>query len=216
MTDVAARLATLRSESMHILEVGLHAVSSLNIGIVLCNAEGRVLLANPIGQEILRLRDGLELRVDGTLCATQDDADSIPEIIRRVAQRSDQRSSRHTSGVVAVRGAGRRRPLTALIRSVTPWIYLDRSPLGQPHDGGSSTRGLLRGTWHLPFDRLHPSSPDLQKNRCSPAKRTRWPAGQRHWAGLSGWRKGRLRACATGPIIHSGLSRIAFRLAVTA
>ena len=120
MTDVAARLATLRSESMHILEVGLHAVSSLNIGIVLCNAEGQVLLANPIGQEILRLRDGLELRVDGTLCATHDDTDSIPEIIRRVAQRSDQRSSRHTSGVVAVHRAGRRRPLTALIRSVTP------------------------------------------------------------------------------------------------
>ena len=112
VTGVAAML---RPHGTRILEIGLNALSWLNIGFVLCSAAAEVLLANPIAEEILRLRDGLELSTERTLYATQEGARPIPEIVRQVAEASNPGGSGRRHAVVAIQRAGRRRPLTALI-----------------------------------------------------------------------------------------------------
>lgn len=87
----------------------------LNIGFVVCNASGQVLVANRTAEEKMRKRDGLQLNSEGELCAKRRCRQ--PGRARRHATRitpSDEFGS--GDAVFAVQRASGKRALTVLVR----------------------------------------------------------------------------------------------------
>jgi DNA-binding CsgD family transcriptional regulator len=81
---------------------------------VLCAADGRVIGANEIAEEIFSVRDGLEVSHDGILRATQEGERPLQELVQQVGNRT--RDGGTVSEVLALQRK-RKRPLTLLIRA---------------------------------------------------------------------------------------------------
>lgn len=111
--------SSLRSSAVRdLLTVGFEALDLLNIGLVVCNPVGEVLVANQTAEDILNKRDGLELTSEGVLSATNDDTDALARLIRQVAEsRGEDNGSRDCA--FAVRRPSGRRALTLFVRTVT-------------------------------------------------------------------------------------------------
>ena len=100
-----------------LLSAVFQALDLLNIGLVVCNADGKMLVANQTAELILHKRDGLELNSEGVLSATNNDPDAVVQLIRQVAaSRSEENEPR--DGAFAVRRPCGKRSLTLFIRAV--------------------------------------------------------------------------------------------------
>lgn len=110
-------LANQSGSQARILEAGFDALSLLHIGLVLCSTAGKVVGVNPVAEEILASRDGLEMTPDGILRTTQEGKQPLTQTMRRVVGhiRAGRFASHDT--VLAVERGGRRRPLTVIIRA---------------------------------------------------------------------------------------------------
>src|SRR5207245_10907277 len=97
-----------------VLEAGFDALALLHIGLVLCAADGRVIGANEIADEILSTRDGLEVSQDGFLRASQEGERPLLQLVQQVGNRTGDGGL--VSEVLAVKRK-RKRPLTLLIRA---------------------------------------------------------------------------------------------------
>jgi DNA-binding CsgD family transcriptional regulator len=111
-------VAALGNESMgsnaRVLEAGFEALSLLHIGLVLCAADGRVIGANEIAEEIFSERDGLEVTHDGIIRASQEGERPLQQLVQQVGSRT--RDGGPVSEVLALQRK-RKRPLTLLIRA---------------------------------------------------------------------------------------------------
>jgi DNA-binding CsgD family transcriptional regulator len=111
---VAALASESISRNARVLQAGFDALSLLHIGLVLCAADGRVIGANEIAEEIFSAHDGLEMTHDGILRASQEGERPLQQLVQQVGNRT--RDGGPVTEVLAVQRK-RKRPLTLLIRA---------------------------------------------------------------------------------------------------
>jgi DNA-binding CsgD family transcriptional regulator len=100
-----------------LLSAGFEALDLLNIGLVVCSASGKLLVANQTADQILRTRDGLELDSDGIVSAIHEETESLKDLIKKVAESRGQERGGCDSAF-ALRRAEGKRPLTLFVRAV--------------------------------------------------------------------------------------------------
>lgn len=111
-TAAALTCASVNREA-RVLDAGFDALALLHIGLVLCTADGRVIGANEIADEIFSTRDGLEVSQDGFLRASQEGERPLQQLVQQVGNRT--RDADLVSEVLSVKRK-RKRPLTLLMR----------------------------------------------------------------------------------------------------
>jgi DNA-binding CsgD family transcriptional regulator len=128
--ETVAMLAREQSaQQVRVLRAGLHALSKLQIGLLVCDAAGQVIAMNRVAESILEKRDGLELGADGLLCATQESKPAIAARVKECADAVRSARSPHSPSAVAIdRGPGRRR-LSVFLRPSNH--DLRKSPAGK-------------------------------------------------------------------------------------
>jgi len=99
-----------------LIGASFQALDLLNIGLIVCDASGRMLFANQTAETILESRDGLEIATNGFLRATRTSGPSLNQVIEEVASSSGGMASRDVALVLG-RSSGKR-GLTLLIRSI--------------------------------------------------------------------------------------------------
>ena len=117
---------TLREEQSNeklnrALLAGWQAPDLLGIGVLVCDASSRLLIANQTALDILRAQDGLQLSSDGRLCAPNEDAHQLTETVRRCA--SDKSSMYKTASAcfaLSIHRTSGKAPLTLLARPFRP------------------------------------------------------------------------------------------------
>jgi len=107
-----------------LLMAGFEALDLLNIGLVVSNASGQMLLANGTAEQILDSRDGLALSGRGILRASGASGSALLELIRVATNREPSKSGTGDS-ILAVQRASGKRPLTLLVRSIAPEAQKD-------------------------------------------------------------------------------------------
>jgi DNA-binding CsgD family transcriptional regulator len=112
------------SRPLQLLMAGFEALELLNIGLVVTNSAGHLLLANRTAEQILKTRDGLELTLSGSLCTSKGGNGLFSEL----AQQGEENSGVNpgsSEAVLAVQRTSGKRPLTLLVRSATGKISTD-------------------------------------------------------------------------------------------
>jgi DNA-binding CsgD family transcriptional regulator len=96
----------------NLLAAGFEALDLLGIGLVVCGADGQLLVMNQTAERIVKANDGLEVDSDGRLRTTQECDPPFGALLQRVAVAKGE-------GEVAlsVRRSSAKRPLTLLLRS---------------------------------------------------------------------------------------------------
>jgi DNA-binding CsgD family transcriptional regulator len=97
-----------------LLLASFEALDLLDIGLVVCNASGQVLIANQTAGLILSTRDGLEIDRDGMLRATHGSSSALSELVERVARDGQTGDAGSPDAVLSVPRASNRRALTLL------------------------------------------------------------------------------------------------------
>lgn len=98
----------------HLLIAGFEALDLVNVGLVVTSASGQLLLANRTAEEILKLRDGIELGPTGLVRTSLKCTPSLNSLMDTVIKTScGTRDS-----VLPVRRPSGKRPLTAVVRAV--------------------------------------------------------------------------------------------------
>ena len=98
----------------HLLIAGFEALDLVNVGLVVTSASGQLLLANRTAEEILKLRDGIELGPTGLVRTSLKCTPSLTSLMETVIKESA--STRDS--VLPVRRPSGKRPLTAVVRAV--------------------------------------------------------------------------------------------------
>src|SRR5215470_7565910 len=104
----------LEGRPLHLLTAGFEALDLVNVGLVVTSASGQLLLANRTAEEILRLRDGIELGPTGLVRTSLKCTPSLSSLMEAVIKARD---GSHDS-VLPVRRPSGRRPFTAIVRAV--------------------------------------------------------------------------------------------------
>jgi DNA-binding CsgD family transcriptional regulator len=98
----------------HLLIAGFEALDLVNIGLVVTSASGQLLLANRTAEEILKLRDGIEIGPTGLVRTSLKCTPNLNALMDAVMKaRGGARDS-----VLPVRRPSGKRPLTAIVRAV--------------------------------------------------------------------------------------------------
>jgi len=103
------------------LLAGWQAPDLLGIGVIVCDASSRLLIANKTALDILRLQDGLLLSSDGRLCGSEEGAQLVTDIVRRCANEIPT-TEKHSNGCFSlkVRTTSGKTPITLLARPFRP------------------------------------------------------------------------------------------------
>jgi DNA-binding CsgD family transcriptional regulator len=104
----------LERRPYHLLTAGFEALDLVNVGLVVTSASGQLLLANRTAEEILKLRDGIELGPTGLVRTSLKCTPSLSSLMEVVIKAGG--GSRDS--VLPVRRPSGRRPLTAVVRAV--------------------------------------------------------------------------------------------------
>ena len=98
----------------HLLMAGFEALDLVNVGVVVTNATGQLLLANRTAEQILKTRDGLELTPTGSVRTSLKSTPGLNVLMESVKPgNAGPRDS-----VLPVRRPSGKRPLTAVVRAV--------------------------------------------------------------------------------------------------
>jgi len=98
----------------HLLIAGFEALDLVNVGLIVTSASGQLLLANRTAEQILRMRDGIELGPTGLVRTSLKCTPGLNALMETVIKAGgDSRDS-----VLPVRRPSGRRPLTAIVRAV--------------------------------------------------------------------------------------------------
>jgi DNA-binding CsgD family transcriptional regulator len=108
----ASRTFAVRSGIKNLLAAGFEALDLLGIGLVVCGADGQLLVINQTAERIVQTSDGLEVDSDGRLRTTQECNPPFAELLQRVSV-----SKGEGEVALAVRRPSSKRPLTLLLRS---------------------------------------------------------------------------------------------------
>lgn len=98
----------------HLLIAGFEALDLVNVGLVVTSATGQLLLANRTAEEILKLRDGIELGPTGLVRTSLKCTPTLNSLMDTVIRAGG--GSRDS--VLPVRRPSGKRPLTAVVRAV--------------------------------------------------------------------------------------------------
>jgi DNA-binding CsgD family transcriptional regulator len=98
----------------HLLIAGFEALDLVNVGLVVTSVSGQLLLANQTAEQILKLRDGIELGPTGMVRTSMKCTPSLNTLMESVLRAGG--SARDS--VLAVRRPSGKRPLTAVVRAV--------------------------------------------------------------------------------------------------
>ena len=98
----------------HLLIAGFEALDLVNVGLVVTSAAGQLLLANRTAEEILKLRDGIELGPTGLVRTSLKCTPSLTSLMDTVIKAGG--GSRDS--VLPVRRPSGKRPFTAVVRAV--------------------------------------------------------------------------------------------------
>jgi len=103
------------------LLAGWQAPDLLGIGVIVCDASSRLLIANKTALDILRPQDGLLLSSDGRLCGSEECAPLVTDIVRRCANEIPS-TDKHANGCLSlhVRRTSGKTPITLLARPFRP------------------------------------------------------------------------------------------------
>src|SRR5215468_2121136 len=104
----------LEGRPLHLLTAGFEALDLVNVGLLVTSASGQLLLANRTAEEILKLRDGIELGPTGLVRTSLKCTPSLSSLID-AAIKAD---GGLRDSVVPVRRPSGKRPLTAVARGV--------------------------------------------------------------------------------------------------
>jgi DNA-binding CsgD family transcriptional regulator len=95
-----------------LLLASFEALDLLDIGLVVCNASGHVLIANQTAGHILRNRDGLEIDRDGMLQSTHTSSSALSELVERVARDGQNGEAFSPDAALSVSRGPHKRALT--------------------------------------------------------------------------------------------------------
>jgi DNA-binding CsgD family transcriptional regulator len=105
------------SRHLQLFLAGFEALDLIDLGLVVVDAAGRILLANRTADQMIRSRDGLEVTTQGELRARKGCGSSLLELAKAVRARPDGKPEKN-GAVVAIRRPSGGRPLTLLLRSL--------------------------------------------------------------------------------------------------
>ncbi len=112
--DSTSCAAASNRRPYHLLIAGFEALDLVNVGLVVTSASGQLLLANRTAEEILRLRDGIELGPTGLVRTSLKCTPNLNALMEAVTKAA----SGARDSVLPVRRPSGRRPLTAIVRAV--------------------------------------------------------------------------------------------------
>jgi DNA-binding CsgD family transcriptional regulator len=98
----------------HLLIAGFEALDLVNVGLVVTSASGQLLLANRTAEEILKLRDGIELGPTGLVRTSLKCTPSLNSLMDTVIKAG----AGLRDSVLPVRRPSGKRSLTAVVRAV--------------------------------------------------------------------------------------------------
>jgi len=101
----------------HLLMAGFEALDLVNIGVVVADVSGRLLLANQTAEQVLDACDGISLTPRGTLRASGSCEAALSALLRQFGS-SGLRGVEASGTVLAVQRSSGKRPLTLLVRPV--------------------------------------------------------------------------------------------------
>ena len=98
----------------HLLMAGFEALDLVNVGLLVTSASGQMLLANRTAEQILKIRDGIELGPTGLVRTSLKCVPSLNALMDAAIKAGVG----FRDSVLPVRRPSGRRPLTAIVRSV--------------------------------------------------------------------------------------------------
>jgi DNA-binding CsgD family transcriptional regulator len=119
------------SRPLQLLMAGFEALELLNIGLIVTNSAGHLLLANRTAEQILKSRDGLELTPSGCLATSKGKNGPLGELGQQ-AGKIPLPGSAKNEAVLALQRPSGKRPLTLLVRSAN-------RKASAPDNGGPAT-----------------------------------------------------------------------------
>jgi DNA-binding CsgD family transcriptional regulator len=115
--SIAAMITGAGDRPLHLLMAGFEALDLVNIGVVVADVSGRLLLANQTAQQVLDARDGITLSPRGVLRASGACGTALSALLRRFGS-PGPRGMEASGTVLAVPRSSGKRALTLLVRSV--------------------------------------------------------------------------------------------------
>jgi DNA-binding CsgD family transcriptional regulator len=106
--------AVANRRPFHLLIAGFEALDLVNVGMVVTSASGQLLLANRTAEEILKLRDGIELGPTGLVRTSLKCTPNLNALMDAVMKAAGG----VRDSVLPVRRPSGKRPLTAIVRAV--------------------------------------------------------------------------------------------------
>jgi DNA-binding CsgD family transcriptional regulator len=100
---------------LHLLMAGFEALDLVNVGLLVTNMGGQLLLANHTAEQILATRDGLEVTAGETV---RTSLKSSPALNLLVEAASKAQPSEFGDAILAIRRPSGKRPFTLVIRPV--------------------------------------------------------------------------------------------------
>lgn len=98
----------------HLLMAGFEALDLVNVGLLVTSASGQLLLANRTAEQILKIRDGIELGPTGLVRTSLKCAPSLNALMDAAIKEGVG----FRDSVLPVRRPSGKRPLTAIVRAV--------------------------------------------------------------------------------------------------
>jgi DNA-binding CsgD family transcriptional regulator len=123
---VARALSRAADHPFHLMMAGFEALDLVNIGVVVTDVSGCILLANETAEQVLDAREGITVSPRGVLRASGACGTALSALLRRFGT-PGPRSVEASSTVLAVQRSLGKRPLTLLVRAVEDSIQQDAS-----------------------------------------------------------------------------------------
>lgn len=96
---------------------GFEMLDLLNVGVIVCNPNAKVMFANQTAERILQSGDGLAVESDGTVCATHTPDTAVSSLIACACRSTTNGHSPDRESALSIRRSSRR-PLTLVVRPV--------------------------------------------------------------------------------------------------
>jgi DNA-binding CsgD family transcriptional regulator len=107
--------------SHDLIRAGLEALDSVDVGVVVTDESGRLMLANHVAEQILEAHDGIEVTSSGAVViATESGFRPLRLPTRRTSQPGIRNDQSTGDSVDVIPRGSEKRPMTLLIRSLSP------------------------------------------------------------------------------------------------
>lgn len=100
---------------LHLLMAGFEALDLVNVGLLVTNMSGQLLLANHTAEQILDTRDGLEVTVGETVRTSLKTSPALNALVEAAGR---AQPSEFGDAILAIRRPSGKRPFTLVIRPV--------------------------------------------------------------------------------------------------